>query len=76
MSLRELEAIIGRAILDQEFRDRLFADRAATLEAYELSEDELAALRKLDVETLDAYGGTLGIRFLQSLARTGAAWRS
>jgi hypothetical protein len=76
MSQKELEAVIGRAIVDKEFRNRLFADPGATLEAYELSEAELAALRKMDVETLDAYGGTPGIRYLQSLGRTDSAERS
>lgn len=69
MSQRDLEAIIGRAIVDKDFRDLLFADPEAALEGYELSEAERAALKKMDVETLDAYGGTPGIRFLQSLTR-------
>lgn len=69
MSQKELEAVIGRAIVDMEFRDRLFADPCATLEEYELSEAELAALKKMDVETLDAYGSKLGARVLKALAR-------
>lgn len=54
MSQRELEAVIGRAIVDQEFRMELFADRAAALAGYELTEAEVAALRSVDAESLDA----------------------
>ena len=41
MSRRALEAVIGRAILDEEFRLALFADPEAALVDYELTEDEL-----------------------------------
>ena len=57
MSQRELEAVIGKAILDQEFRMALFADRAAALAGYELTEAEVTALRMVDAESLDACGG-------------------
>jgi hypothetical protein len=53
MSQRELEAVIGRAILDQEFRMALFADRAVALAGYELTEAEVAAVRMVDAESLD-----------------------
>jgi hypothetical protein len=53
MSQRELEAVIGRAILDQEFRMALFADRAVALDGYELTEAEVAAVRMVDAESLD-----------------------
>lgn len=56
MTQRELEAVIGRAIVDQEFRMALFADRAAALDGYNLTETELAALRSVDAESLDACG--------------------
>ena len=54
MTQRELEAIIGRAILDQEFRMALFANPPAALAGYELTEAEGAALRMVDAESLDA----------------------
>lgn len=65
MSQRELEAVIGRAILDQEFRMALFANPAAALAGYELTETEMAALRLVDAESLDA--GAFGVA--QRLAR-------
>lgn len=67
MSQRDLEAIIGRAIVDKEFRDRLFADPEAALAGYELNESERAALRKMDVETLEACGGSLGRRIAMNM---------
>jgi hypothetical protein len=57
VSQRELEAVIGRAILDQEFRMALFANPTAALAGYELTEAEIAALRLVDAESLDACGG-------------------
>ncbi len=57
MSQKELEAVIGRAIVDQEFRMELFANPTAALAGYELTEAEIAALRMVDAESLDACGG-------------------
>jgi hypothetical protein len=56
MSQRELEAVIGRAILDQEFRMALFANPTAALTGYDLNVAEVAALRSMDAESLDACG--------------------
>ena len=72
MSQRDLEAVIGRAIVDKAFRELLFADPEAALQAYELSERELAALRSVDAESLDACGGSLGKRVVRALAFTGS----
>jgi hypothetical protein len=54
MSKRDLEAVIGRAVVDEEFRLLLFADPNAALTGYELTEDEVVALKRLDAESLDA----------------------
>lgn len=62
MSQKELEAVIGRAILDQEFRMALFANPAAALAGYELAEAEVAALRSVDAESLDGCVIMLGKR--------------
>ncbi len=61
MSQRELEAVIGRAILDQEFRMALFANPTAALAGYELTEAEVAALRLVDAESLDAFAAQIEI---------------
>jgi hypothetical protein len=57
MSQKELEAVIGRAILDQEFRMDLFASPATALTGYDLTAAEVAALRWVDAESLDACAG-------------------
>jgi hypothetical protein len=56
MSQRELEAVIGRVIVDQEFRMELLANLPAALAGYDLSEAEAAALRSVDAGSLDACG--------------------
>lgn len=73
MSQRELEAVIGRAIVDQEFRMALFANPTVALGEYELTEAEVAALRSVDAESLDACGGIGRRMHLNRFeARTGA----
>ena len=67
MSREALEAVIGRAVIDEEFRLALFADPDATLAGYELTECELAALRTLDAENLDAFAGGPGSRVIKML---------
>jgi hypothetical protein len=62
MSRQALEAIVGRAILDAEFRLAFFANPDAAVLGYELSEEEMAALKRLDAENLDACGDSLGRR--------------
>ncbi len=67
MSREALEAVIGRAVIDAEFRLALFADPDATLDGYALTEGELAALKTLDAESLDAFAGKIGTRVAQRL---------
>jgi hypothetical protein len=66
MSRQALEAIVGRVILDQEFRLALFADPEAALVGYEVTEEEMAALRSVDAESLDACASRIGRRVLAS----------
>jgi hypothetical protein len=54
VSQQTLEAVIGRAILDEEFRSALFADPGAALGEYELSKGERTALKSVDAESLDS----------------------
>ncbi len=48
MSQQALEAVVGRAILDEDFRLHLFADPLAALSGYELSAAETAALMSVE----------------------------
>ena len=68
MSQRELEAVIGRAIVDQEFRMELFANPTAALAGYELSDTEVAALWSVDAESLDGCAIMCGGRIHRDLA--------
>jgi len=51
---KELQALLGRAVADEAFRARLFDDpRQAALDAgYDLTAEQLAALKALDVQTI------------------------
>jgi len=71
MSRPALEAVLGRTILDEEFRFALFAGPETALVEYELTEDELAALKSVDAENPDACGEEMGRRVIAGLqART------
>jgi hypothetical protein len=50
MARQELERLIGRAVLDPEFRQELFADpeKAVHEAGFDLSEEEMAGLKKVD----------------------------
>lgn len=61
MSKRALEAILGRAILDDDFRIVLFADPDQALAGYELTNGERASLLSVDAETLDAFAERLAV---------------
>lgn len=52
MASKDLERLVGRAILDREFRERLFADPETVIrqEGYDLTADEVAQLQKVDKE--------------------------
>jgi hypothetical protein len=76
VSRQGLEAVVGRAILDAEFRFTLFADPDAVLAEYGLTPVEFAALKALDAETLDACGWALGQPILRVLRLQDTAWPS
>lgn len=61
MTRRAMEAVIGRAALDEAFRGALFADPDAALAGYPLTDGELAGLRAIDVESLEYFAASPGI---------------
>jgi hypothetical protein len=67
MSKEALEAVIGKAVLDSEFREALFADPDQALEGYELTEEEVAALKTIDAETMESFAGSLDERISKSI---------
>jgi hypothetical protein len=69
MSQSEIERVIGRAVTDSAFRQALIDDARAACKEYDLTEDELDALEKLDASSLMAFAGTLDSR----ISKTGGA---
>ena len=53
MSKSVLEAVIGKALVEAEFRAALLADPEQALAGYELSDREKASLKSMDSETLE-----------------------
>jgi hypothetical protein len=62
MSQHEIERVIGRAATDSAFRQTLIDDARAACKEYDLTEDELDALEKLDANSLLAFAGSLDKR--------------
>jgi hypothetical protein len=67
MSREALEAVIGRAVMDAEFRLALFADPDAALAPYELGAGEAAAIKMMDAESLDAFARESRRRIVKKL---------
>lgn len=60
MSDREIQAVMGRCLLDGAYRELLFADPDRALAGYDLTTNERAALLGVDAEMLDACAEHLG----------------
>ncbi len=66
MSKEAIESIIGKAILDAEFRKVLLEEPEKALAGYDLTETEKAQLKGLESETLDLMSTTLEMRVSRS----------
>ena len=53
MSTESVQEIIGKAVQDSEYRDLLFTDPEKALEGYELTEEEIIALKDIKAEKFD-----------------------
>lgn len=62
MAQHEIERVIGRAVTDSTFRQALIDNAREACKAYDLTEEELDALEKLDAQSLVAFAGTLDKR--------------
>jgi hypothetical protein len=62
MSKQSMEAIVGRSLMDRDYRDLFFADPDQALASYELTKEERTALLSIDAETLDAFAERLGVQ--------------
>ncbi len=70
MSAETVTTIIGRAVAEPEFRTALFADPAAALAGYDLTEADRAALTGLNAESFDAMAGELEARISKGAGET------
>lgn len=66
MSKEAVQAVISKAVADDKFRETLFASPDKALQGYDLTEDEVAALKKIDAETMQSLAGTLDERISKS----------
>ncbi len=62
MSKEAVETVIGKAVLEKDFREALFASPEEALAGFELTDEEVAALKSLDAETMETLAGTLDER--------------
>ena len=62
MTKESVQNIIGKAVTESAFRQRLFADPDATLAGYQLYDDEIAALRAIDFEFIESFADALNQR--------------
>lgn len=68
MSKEAVQAVIGKAVTDSEFREALFANPDEALAGYELTEAEIAALKSIDAETMESFAGSLDERISKAFA--------
>lgn len=69
MSQDPVSQIIGRAVVDAEFRELLFSNPSQALQGYSLTDDEVDALKNLKQEDLEDFATKLDSRI------TKRAWR-
>lgn len=69
MSQEAVSQIIGRAVVDAEFRELLFSNPDQALQGFDLTEDENEALKNLSQADLEDFSTKLDSRI------TKRAWR-
>ncbi len=69
MSLEAVQAIIGRAIRDTEFRDQMMRNPDPLLDARDVTTEEKEALKNMDWGAIEAFGRDLE----QRVSRMGMA---
>lgn len=62
MSQQTVQNLIGRAVMDESFRDLLFNDPDSAFEGHDLTEEEKEILRNLDADEVAGFAGKLDER--------------
>ena len=73
MTVEHVKHIIGRAVVDADFREQLFTDLDAAVEDYELTTDERDALTRLEREKFEELSSDLGDRISRAGIGFGSA---
>ena len=67
MSQANVEKIVGRLVLDADFRQQMAKDRAAALAHYDLTDGERAGLASLDLAEIESAASMLDERVSKGL---------
>ena len=59
MSREILEKIIGRAAMDSQFRRRMIKDPERTLKEYDLTEEQISAIKAIPTDALERFAHQL-----------------
>jgi len=71
MSTEDTRKVVSRAVLDEEFRKTLYGDPNKALEGYDLSPEEIQALRAVPAETIDEFANSLEERISMAVVAFG-----
>lgn len=71
MTKEAVQTVIGQAVVDREFRESLFADPDEVLAGYELTEEEIVALKAMDADTVESFAGALDERISKAMVLAG-----
>ena len=67
MSHEAVSIIIGRAVVDPEFRQLLIDNAAAACQGYDLTAEELEALEAIDSASVEAFASSLPDRLIKGV---------
>ena len=67
MSAKETRKVVSLAVMDEEFRNTLFSDPDKARVGYDLTPEEINALRSIPAETIDEFANNLDERISMSL---------
>ena len=67
MSQATVEKIVGRLVLDADFRQQMAKDRTKALAGYELTDEERAGLANLDLAEIEGAASALDERVSKGL---------
>ena len=71
MSAEESRKVVSRAVMDEDFRKTLFSDPDKALTGYDLTPNEITALRSIPAETIDDFANNLDERISRSFLAMG-----